>query len=189
MHRSSSDATHPGVSLGERDLERQVPVAENIDILLVAEEVLLRRALSRLLGAEPGMRVVGEADDLPDAEAMLATMSPHIVVVDLDGRPGSEQIVADLMGLVGAARVLALTSVADPQAHARVITAGAAGIVDKRHEPEVLCKAIRKVHAGELWLARYDMAAVVSGIVRLKSEDAQEAAKIATLTKRELEII
>jgi len=45
------------------------------------------------------------------------------------------------------------------------------------------------VHAGELWLARYDTAAIVSGLVRLRTEDAHEAAKVATLTRREHEII
>ena len=45
------------------------------------------------------------------------------------------------------------------------------------------------MNAGELWLARFDMAAIVSGLVRLRSEDAQEASKVATLTRREHEII
>ncbi len=165
-------------------------VAGTIDLLLIDDQVLLRRTLSYMLEAQPGFAVLGEADELEEAAAMLRDLRPHVVLVNLDSPGvGDHSALAALIASTPSARVLGVTAVTDPSAHARMIAAGAAGIVDKRHEPEVLFKAIRKVHAGELWLARYDMAAVVSGIVRLRSEDAHEAAKIATLTKREHEII
>jgi len=164
-------------------------VLENIDILIVDPAILLRRALSRMLSAEPGLRVVGEADDLTEAEMVLSQGRPALVLVNLDVAAAGERLLADLVARAPGIRVLGLTSVVDPQAHARLIAAGAAGIVHTRHEPDVLFKAIRKVHAGELWMGRYDMAALVNGIVRHKAADEQEAAKIATLTKREHEII
>jgi DNA-binding NarL/FixJ family response regulator len=165
-------------------------VAGTINIFIVDDQTLLRRALSSLVAAQQGFAVVGEADDVAEAEPLLPLLQPHVVIVNLDSREmDAEGAVSFLATRTPGARVLALTSETDPQAHARTIGAGAAGIVDKRHEPEVLFKAIRKVHAGELWLARYDMAAIVSGLVRLRSEDAHEASKVATLTRRELEII
>jgi DNA-binding NarL/FixJ family response regulator len=165
-------------------------VAGSIDIFLIDDQTLLRRALSSLIAAQQGLAVIGEAEDVSEAEPLLTDLQPHVLLVNLDAVDmAAEGAVADLVSRAAGARVLGLTSVTDPQAHARTIGAGAAGIVDKRHEPEVLFKAIRKVHAGELWLARYDMAAIVSGLVRLRSEDAHEASKVATLTRREHEII
>jgi DNA-binding NarL/FixJ family response regulator len=165
-------------------------VAENIDVLLVDDQTLLRRALSALIAAQKGLAVVGEAEDVAEAQPLLPQLRPHVLVVNLDAAEmASNGAISDLVNRAPDARVLGLTSNTDPQAHARTIASGAAGIVDKRHEPEVLFKAIRKVHTGELWLPRYDMAAVVNGLVRLRSEDAHEAAKMATLTRREREII
>jgi DNA-binding NarL/FixJ family response regulator len=165
-------------------------VAGIINIFIVDRETLLRRALSSLVAAQQGFVVVGEAEDVSEAEPLLPLLQPHVVLVNLDSAEiGADGAVGFIVSRTSGARVLGLTSDTDPQSHARTIGAGAAGIVDKRHEPDVLFKAIRKVHAGELWLARYDMAAIVSGLVRLRSEDAHEASKVATLTRREHEII
>ncbi len=63
------------------------------------------------------------------------------------------------------------------------------GTVLKSVPPEVLIKAIRKVHAGEIWLDRATTAHVLSRIAgRCRSSDI-ETSKIASLTKREREII
>jgi DNA-binding NarL/FixJ family response regulator len=165
-------------------------VAGTINLFIVDGQTLLRRALSSLVAAQQGFAVVGEAEDVSEAEPLLPLLQPHVVIVNLDSAEmDAEGAVGSIVTRIPGARVIGLTSHTDPQAHARTIGAGAAGIVDKRHEPEVLFKAIRKVHAGELWLARYDMAAIVSGLVRLRSEDAHEASKVATLTRREHEII
>jgi DNA-binding NarL/FixJ family response regulator len=165
-------------------------VAGTINIFIVDHQTLLRRALSSLIAAQQGLAVVGEADDVSEAEPLLPLLQPHVIVVNFDSKEmDAEGAVRFLVTQTPGARVLGLTSETDSQAHARTIGAGAAGIVDKRHEPEVLFKAIRRVHAGELWLARYDTAAIVSGLVRLRTEDAHEASKVATLTRREHEII
>jgi DNA-binding NarL/FixJ family response regulator len=179
----------PGATSESAGPEEQ-DVAGTINLFIVDGQTLLRRALSSLIAAQQEFAVVGEAEDVSEAEPLLPLLQPHVVIVNLDSAEmDAEGAVGSILTRIPGARVIGLTSRTDPQAHARTIGAGAAGIVDKRHEPEVLFKAIRKVHAGELWLARYDMAAIVSGLVRLRSEDAHEASKVATLTRREHEII
>jgi DNA-binding NarL/FixJ family response regulator len=174
----------------ENEGAQEQAVAATINIFIVDDQTLLRRALSALVSSQQGLAVVGEAEDVSEAEPLLPLLQPHVLIVNLDSREmDAESAVGFLVTRTPAARVLGLTSETDPQAHARTIGAGAAGIVHKRHEPEVLFKAIHKVHAGELWLARYDMAAIVSGLVRLRSADAHEASKVAALTRREHEII
>jgi DNA-binding NarL/FixJ family response regulator len=59
----------------------------------------------------------------------------------------------------------------------------------KNEGPEVLIKAIRKVFAGEVWLDRTNSAAVLVRIARRQHTEDIDAAKIATLTRREHEII
>ena len=62
--------------------------------------------------------------------------------------------------------------------------------LSKLEKLEVLVKAIRKVHAGEVWMNRAMMASAVTQIQTRRSIKADPiAAKIASLTVRELDII
>jgi len=165
-------------------------VPGNIELVIVDPQILLRRALCALLTAQQGFTVIGEVDDIAEAEKLFKERQPHVVVVNLDLCGGPADVaVRRLLSSAAGARVLGFSSAHDAQAHAEAIAAGAAGIVHTRDEPDLLFKAIRKVHAGELWLARYDMAGIVSDLVKSRSQEAHDAAKIASLTKREHEII
>ena len=63
------------------------------------------------------------------------------------------------------------------------------GIVLTAHSTQTLVKAVLKVHAGELWLDRAQAADVVSRLTRKRTVDDPEAAKIASLTPRERQIV
>jgi len=64
-------------------------------------------------------------------------------------------------------------------------------LVLKERSTEILLKAIEKVHAGEVWLERSMIAAVLSEMTRKNERKPTnpEAANIATLTPREREVI
>jgi DNA-binding NarL/FixJ family response regulator len=63
------------------------------------------------------------------------------------------------------------------------------GVVLKEKAAETLLRAIERVHAGEVWLERAMMASVLSQMTRASQQPDPEAAKIATLTTREREVI
>ncbi len=71
------------------------------------------------------------------------------------------------------------------------VRAGARGIVIKDQAVDILIKAIQKVHEGELWLNRKMTAKLVDDLSRPNAGTHRDpdAAKIATLTAREKEII
>jgi DNA-binding NarL/FixJ family response regulator len=83
------------------------------------------------------------------------------------------------------ARTLVLTSDVDVTRHARVIELGAVGVVLKTQSAQVLAKAIRSVHAGELWLDRAEAATIINRLTRKHAEDDPELLRIASLTPRE----
>ena len=59
----------------------------------------------------------------------------------------------------------------------------------KTQSAQVLVKAVQKVHAGELWLDRAQMARVVKCLTRRRPEPEPEASRIASLTARERQIV
>jgi two-component system, NarL family, nitrate/nitrite response regulator NarL len=87
--------------------------------------------------------------------------------------------------------VLVLTGMRDTAVHHAAVAAGARGVVAKEAEPELILKAIRKVHAGEIWLDRVGMQKVFSSLVSRKpaAPAVEVHPGIASLTPRERHII
>ncbi len=59
-----------------------------ITVMLVDDQTAVRRGLAMLLGIQPDIRIVGEADSGESALNQLATLSPSVVLVDVCLRGG-----------------------------------------------------------------------------------------------------
>jgi DNA-binding NarL/FixJ family response regulator len=125
--------------------------AENdIRILLVDDQSLVRMGLRMVLDAEPGLRVIEEAGDGIEAVRIAKLERPDVVLMDvrmprLDGIAATEAIVADNPGV----RVIVLTTFDLDEYAFGGLRAGASGFLLKDARPEELVAAIRAVAAGE----------------------------------------
>ena len=85
--------------------------------------------------------------------------------------------------------MLVLTALRDPEARRRAVRLGAVGLLLKEKAPEVLLRAIEKVHIGEAWIDRSMVANVLAQLTsRNGSQFDSDKRKIATLTAREREV-
>jgi DNA-binding NarL/FixJ family response regulator len=145
-----------------------------------------------IIQSRPAMEIVGEAGDRQDALALAASVSPDIILLDLDlGGESGMSLIADLKAAATDARVIILTGLRDTEAHRRAVLAGAMGIVKKEKAAEVLISAIERVRAGDAWLDPSLVAGVLTemtGSGKTRKDD-PETEKIATLTNREREVI
>jgi len=164
----------------------------SITILLIDDHTVMRLGLRLLIENQQGLKVVGEASGRADALKLAEREQPDIILLDLT-LPGTDGIdlIPELLAIAKDSRILVLTGVLEPEAHKRAMRLGAMGVVLKEKAPEVLIKAIEKVHEGEIWLDRAMVANVFCATSRfreVKKHD-PETAKIATLTEREREVI
>jgi two-component system nitrate/nitrite response regulator NarL len=164
--------------------------AKAIRILIIDDHVLVRNGLCILLERQDAIMVVGEAGNGPEALAIALSEQPDIILLALEVANDLEQL-PELYRISPAARTIVLTGTSDLDTPRRAIRLGALGLVRKDQAIEVLLQAIAKVHAGEVWLEQTLVAEVLveiaqGGPVRPKDP---EAAKIATLTPREREVI
>jgi DNA-binding NarL/FixJ family response regulator len=145
-----------------------------------------------LLESQPELTVVGEAANRAEALEIASREQPDIVVLELDAATHNGlDIILELHAAANQARVLLLNGVPDSLVYHQAVHFGAMGLVHKDQTPDVLFKAIRKIHDGEIWFDRAMMANVLAEMSRahkVKQID-PEAIKIAELTKREREII
>ena len=121
-----------------------------IHVLLVDDHAVLRAGLRALLGAEPGIEVVGEAASGGEALRKVEALQPNVVVIDLimPGTSGLEAI-RHISRHYPDVRTLVLTMHSEEQFIVGTIKAGGAGYVLKSAADVELIDAIRKVHSGE----------------------------------------
>jgi two-component system nitrate/nitrite response regulator NarL len=166
--------------------------APAITVVLVDDHRAVLCGLEWVINAErPAMSVVGTATTMDEACRVCADLRPDVVLLDLD--LGGEDGAAAIPKLVanGRTAVLVLTGVRDPERHQAAIIAGARGVVLKEADAEHMVKAIRKVHAGEIWLDRRSTQQVLSKLAGQAHPAAATPldALVASLTPREREII
>lgn len=168
------------------------PKPTPIRILLVDDHLVVRAGLRMIIQSRPDMTIVGEAGTRDEALALAATEHADIILLDLDlGGDSGVNLISELMTAAGEVRIIILTGLRDPEAHRQAVLRGAMGIVKKEKAAQVLISAIERVHAGEAWLDPSLVAGVLTEIGRSSKPKKidPEAEKIATLTKREREVV
>lgn len=124
-----------------------------IEVVVVDDQALVRRAIADLVGHQDDMHVVGEASNGIEAVRLVQQLDPDVVVMDvrmpmMDGLEATRTITSDPG--TAATRVLVLTTFEDDADYVvRGVQNGASGFVGKGAEPDVICDAIRTVHRGD----------------------------------------
>jgi two-component system, NarL family, nitrate/nitrite response regulator NarL len=162
-----------------------------IRILIVDDHLVVRAGLHMLIENHPGMTVVAMASNRAEAMELAARDSPNLILLDLDLQGESAlTFLTQLRETTPNARILVLTGLRDTEAHRQAVKLGAMGVVLKEHAPDVLIKAIEKVHAGEIWLDRPTMGRMLrENLVKDDKEIDPEQTKIDSLTQREREVV
>src|SRR5215213_7245028 len=118
-----------------------------IKVLVVDDQALLRTGFRKILESEPDLQVVGEAGDGGEAIEAVTLLRPDVVLMDirmprLDGLKATRRI-------VGATRVLILTTFDLNEYVYEALRGGASGFLLKDAPADQLVTAIRVVAAGE----------------------------------------
>ena len=159
-----------------------------IRVMLMDAHRIVLSGLQRLIDEhQPELSVVATATECAGAVELAAAARPDVVVVDVD--LATERDGGVVPGLINGrgARVLVLSGARDGK-HELAILRGACGVVHKDDTPELLIKAIKKVHQGELWLDRNSTGRLFVELSPHKGPSASETA-IASLTDREHDVV
>ena len=122
---------------------------KKIRILVADDHALVRMGLSTLIGCEPDMKIVAEAEDGPAAVRLALQHQPDLVIMDMQmpGGGGLEAI-RRLKSLLPSAKILILTSFGLSADLAEALAMGVSGARMKGEPNEELLEAIRTIHAG-----------------------------------------
>ena len=166
-----------------------------IRVLIAEDQALLRTTLAALLEAEPGMSVVGLAEDGARAVALATELRPDVVLMDiqmpgLTGIEATRRICAD--PALAATRVLILTMFEIDDYVLGALRAGACGFLLKDTDPQSLVDAVRTVHEGQSLLSPQVLSRLVARMPRAVSaggSGSTRADAVEALTPRQREVL
>lgn len=159
---------------------------ETIRVAVADDQRLFAHGISRIVAAQPGMEVVGEAHTGEEAVRLCLDQEPDVVLMDLsmpelDGISATRKIRA----LLPRTRVLVLTGFKDDSHVFQGIKAGAQGYILKDCTPEDLARAVRTVHAGDTIMAQDIARRMLTTFEGIRSDNEVTP----RLTDRELEVV
>jgi DNA-binding NarL/FixJ family response regulator len=123
--------------------------AQAIRIFIADDHPIVRQGLRRIVEADEGLVVSGEAGDAAALFVALKAVATDLVLLDVS-MPGGPFLdtLRDLRARHPSIRVLVLSVHPEDQWAERALRAGASGYLTKDHSPDQLLEAIRRVYRG-----------------------------------------
>jgi DNA-binding NarL/FixJ family response regulator len=155
-------------------------------VLLTDDHQLLRSAWAFYINNSPFFEVVGEAGSAESAIEMIKTLSPDIILMDIN-LPGMNGIDATklILSLYPSVKILGCSSHKQPDFARKMIRNGALGYVSKFAPLEELSTALYEVSKGNKFMCNSIKNVLAEEMLNCCGDES----KIAALTTRELDVI
>ena len=161
-------------------------------LLLVDDQSLFREALRTLLGLQPDLEIVAEAENGERAVALAKAHRPDVILMDLrmpvlGGVEATRRIVA----AQPSARVVVLTTFEEDEEIFAAMRAGAVGYLLKACSAEKLCEAVRAAAKGTAVLEPSVAARMMAELNRLSVRDGKRVSPplVDPLSEREVAVL
>ena len=157
-----------------------------IKVFLADDHAVVRAGLRALLEGNNDITVVGEAANGREALAGIEQSDPDVAVLDismpeLGGIEAAEIVHERCPGV----KIVMLSAASDVESVHRALRAGAQGYVPKFSAGTELVDAVRKVSAGQRYLAQSIAEAMVEGY----SREVQAKSPLELLSRRERQVL
>lgn len=164
---------------------------QSIRVLVVDDHPVYRDGLITMLRSRPSnIEVIGEASDGAEAVALVGTLNPHVVLMDIkmagmDGIEATRQIKQLFPGV----KVLALSAYEDDDYVLEMVKAGASGYMLKDADNTIIISGIEAVHEGKARIHPRLAMKVFQAFAEISSENQRDKDMFDGLTEREIEIL
>ncbi len=161
----------------------------NIRLLIADDHKMMREGLKSLISKEPGMSIVGEAENGEETVNLSRKTAPHVAIIDvtmpdLNGIEATRKIIKDNPNI----KVVGLSGHPDRHFVREMLKAGASAYILKQTAFDELIRAIHEVMAGRTYLSPEVTQGLVDSYVRSSPRKGENPA-FATLTDREREAL
>jgi DNA-binding NarL/FixJ family response regulator len=123
-----------------------------IRVILADTQAIFRAGLRKIFALEDDIRVVGQAETLPQTQSAVAKFSADILIFESALASNPVETVTELLRQAPQLKIVVVTPASDEQLTLDLFRRGAHGILSREVEPETLVECLRKVAGGEPWL-------------------------------------
>ena len=150
-----------------------------IRVMLADDEDAVLDALTSVLGTDPSIDVVGTAGDAPGAIGLAQAEAPDVAILDLR-MPGGGGVKAtrEIRRRSPDTRVIALSSLTEPDGIVGVLRAGAIAYVDKDQELGAVLRAIHRSVEGRASLIGAPMGQIAERLIEHQLQQMSRAAHV-----------
>src|SRR3954463_5688820 len=121
----------------------------HIKILLIDDFPLIREGFAAALQSDPGLEIIGHAEDGEKGLQLVRELKPDVVILDLSmPGMGGMSVLEKLRAETPETKVLIVTASETAQPLLEAVAAGAAGYLTKRSTREELRQAVITVYGG-----------------------------------------
>ena len=124
----------------------------SIRVIVADTQAIFRAGLRKIFALEDDIRVVGQAETLPQTTAAIQKFSADILIFEAALAQHPVDTVSDLLRQSASCRLVVVLQAPDQEMTLELFRRGAHGIVSREVEPEMLVDCLRKVAQGEFWL-------------------------------------
>jgi DNA-binding NarL/FixJ family response regulator len=144
-----------GTSVGIREnhgIRQNSGTGALIRVIVADTQAIFRAGLRKIFALEDDIRVVGQAETLPQTQSAVTKFSADVLIFESALAPNPVEAVTELLRQVPHLKIVVVTPASDEQLTLDLFRRGAHGILSREVEPELLVDCLRKVAAGEPWL-------------------------------------
>lgn len=159
-------------------------------ILLVEDHTSFRQTLAYLFDQQPDFRVVAQAGTLVEARRAMEGSEADLGVIDLSLPDGEGTgLIAELRDANADFAALVLTASLDRADHASAVEAGAAGVLHKSADVDVILDATRRLGEGETLFSQDELVELLRLAGQNREEELEARVSIEQITPREREVL
>jgi DNA-binding NarL/FixJ family response regulator len=123
-----------------------------IRVILADTQAIFRAGLRKIFALEDDIRVVGQAETLPQTISAAKKFSADVLLFEASLSSNPVDSISDLLRQCPTLRLVVVTTEPNEELTLELFRRGAHGIVSREVEPEMLVECLRKVAHGEPWL-------------------------------------
>ncbi len=157
-----------------------------IRVIVADTQAIFRAGLRKIFALEDDLRVVGQAETLPQTISAVQKFSADILIFEAALTASPVEAVTDLLKQNHGCRIVVVLPEPNQEATLELLRRGAHAIVSREVEPETLVECLRKVAKGEPWLEARAMGWVLEAFRSQGTRPAGSRPKVQLTPKESL---
>lgn len=132
-----------------------------IRVVLADSQAIYRVGMRKVFALEDDIRVVAQAETLPNLLTALQRFPTDVVVLEGQLLHGAENGIPELVKRAPQAKIIVQVTETEESNTVELYRRGVRGVVPRSISPDLLVKCVRKIAAGETWIDNQSISWVI----------------------------